>query len=389
MDARFLDGRSARVRSATVEIVDQSLTIAVDGTTHVWPLAGLSVVRQGGEARLSHRTDRDARLVMAVDDWTRLSGAQGTVVERRGRGREVRLVVGLTAFAVSVAAFVFVGVPALSGPMARATPVSFEQRMGQNFDGQMGAIFPDCTGEEGQAILAALGDRIAAQADTPFDVRVRAVQAPMLNAFALPGGPILITDDLIRDAKSPDELAAVVAHEVAHIEKRHVMQAVWRSLGVGLLLDAVVGGGTGAGQQAVILAGQATDLRYGRDAESEADARGQQLLHDLGLSSRGMASFFWRLGGEQEEGDQALTSATEFLSTHPDSTRRAKAARAAERTGAPALTAQEWATVQATCETGSDNPIDSLKRRFGLGGDDAAPDQGQQMRMHGQTGRRP
>jgi len=372
MDARFLDGRSARVQAATVEVVDGTLTIAVGDTVHVWTLKDISVVRQGEEARLSHRSDRDARLVMAEDDWERMSGAQGIAAERRGRGREVRLVVGLTAFAVSVAAFVFVGVPALSGPMARATPVSFEKRMGRNFDVQMGAAFRACDGAEGQAVLAALGDRIAAQADTPFDVRVRAVQAPMLNAFALPGGPILITDDLIRDAQSPDELAAVVAHEVAHIEKRHVMQAVWRSLGVGLLLDAVVGGGTGAGQQAVLLAGQATDLRYGRAAESEADARGQQLLHGLGLSSHGMASFFSRLGGAQDT-DSTLSQATEFLSTHPDSGRRAAVARANARPGAAALTRQEWAAVKGTCETGSGDPIEGLKRRFGLGTDDTTP----------------
>jgi len=367
MDIRFLDGRSARAVGATVEITDGAVRIAGPEGVHVWPLKGLDVVIEGEQARLSHPSNRDARLVMPRVEWDRIGGNHGQALVRRRRGIETRLVVGLAVVAGLVVAFVFFGIPALSGPMARATPVSFEQGMGRNFDVQVGTLFKTCRGQEGQAALAALGDRIASGADTPFDVRVRAVRAPMVNAFALPGGPILITDDLIRDAESPDELAAVVAHEVSHIEKRHVMQAVWRSLGIGLLLDAVVGGGSGAGQQAVLLAGQATDLRYGRDAESEADARGQQLLHVQGLSSQGMASFFARLSGKADGAEtdpDELERLTEFASTHPDSARRAQVARAAERPGAAALTPQEWAAVRASCGPDDEGPLEGVRRRL-------------------------
>ncbi|CAN5365486.1 hypothetical protein BH09PSE1_BH09PSE1_05560 [soil metagenome] len=368
MDIRFLDGRSARALPAAVEIADGLVRITVGDATHDWPFKGLDVVVEGDQARLSHRSDPDARLVMPKAEWTRLGGAHGEAVARRRRGIETHLVVGLTAFAAATIAFVFFGVPALSGPLARATPPSFEVGMGRNFDAQLGAVFKTCDGRPGQEALAGLGRRIASGADTGFDVRVRAVHAPMLNAFALPGGPILVTDDLIRDAKSPDELSAVVAHEVSHIEKRHVMQAVWRSLGIGLLLDAVVGGGSGAGQQAVLLAGQATDLRYGRAAESEADVRGQQLLHKQGLSSRGMASFFARLGGEADRTkDDDFSRVTEFASTHPDSVRRARIARAAERPGAVALSPAEWAAVKASCGKNEDGPIRVIRKRFGLG----------------------
>ena len=248
MSARFLDGRSARAHPAEVEIIDGGLIIRADGTEHAWPLKGISIDRHAGEVRLSHTGARDARLVMPVADWESLSGPVGKSIARRGGRREVSLVLGLAAIGLGVTAFVFWGVPALSGPLARATPVGFEQRMGQNFDNQMGLLFSRCEGSEGQYLLADLGQRIAAETDTPFDVRVRAVHAPMINAFALPGGPVLVTDDLIREARTPDELSAVIAHEVSHIEKRHVMQAVWRSLGIGLLLDAVVGGGSGAGR---------------------------------------------------------------------------------------------------------------------------------------------
>lgn len=365
MQARFLDGKSARPLSAEVEVDGSSVRITADGRIYAWPVKGLNLVIEGDEARLSHRSNRDARLILPEAEWVRIGGDHIEAIARQRRRVETGLVVGLAAFAAATVGFVFFGVPALSGPLARATPPSFEIGMGRNFDAQLGTAFKTCDGREGQQALHDLGKRIAAGADTPFDIRVRAVRAPMLNAFALPGGPILVTDDLIRDAKSPDELSAVIAHEVSHVEKRHVMQAVWRSLGIGLLLDAVVGGGSGAGQQAVLLAGQATDLRYGRDAESEADARGQQLLHKQGLSSKGMASFFARLGKDDGEGDLATVS--EFAATHPNAARRAKAARAAERPGAVALTPAEWTAVKATCGEDEDRLIPVIRRRFGLG----------------------
>lgn len=360
-----------------------TLRIRADDREVAWPLADLTVDIEADQARVSSRKARDARLVLPVGEWSPMIGDRLADRVRLRRRREWWLIGGLTAAAAGVALFVTVGVPVLSGPLARATPVSMETRMGENFNGQVSAIFPTCDDPAAQRTLAALGDRIAAKADTPFDIRVRAVDAPMVNAFALPGGYILVTDDLIREAKTPDELAAVIAHEIAHVEKRHVMQAVWRNFGVGLLLDLVVGGGTGAGQQAVILAGQASELSYSRSAELEADTRGQSLLQADGLSSLGMAPFFERMAGGEKS--SRIGQATEFMNTHPDSQRRARSARAAGRSGQAALTAEDWRTVRSLCAVEeSENPVDRLKRRFGIGDDAPRPDQRLEVRPDGQ-----
>lgn len=359
------------------------LRILAEGHERVWPLRDLTVEIEADQARVSSRKDRDARLVLPVGDWNPMIGDRLAALTRKRRRREWWLIGGLTAAAAGVVLFVTVGVPALSGPVARATPVSMEQRMGDNFNGQISAFFPTCDDQAAQQTIAALGDRIAARADTPFDIRVRAVDAPMVNAFALPGGYILITDDLIREAKTPDELAAVIAHEVAHVEKRHVMQSVWRNFGVGMLLDLVVGGGTGAGQQAVILAGQASELSYSRSAELEADTRGQALLHADGMSSLGMAPFFERMAAGEKH--NSVTDAAEFMNTHPDSRRRAGAARAAQRPGRAALNAEEWAEVKGLCAVEeSENPVERLRRRFGIGDDKTGADQRLEVRPHGQ-----
>lgn len=377
MAARFYDGRSALSHDAEVRLEGDALDIRADGQALLWRLPDLIAEVEADQVRVSNRRERDTRLVLSVEEWTALIGDRLDGRKRERRRREFWLVGGLAAVAGAVMLFVFVGVPILSGPVARATPVSMELRMGENFDAQVGAIFPTCRNEEGQRILSALGDRIAMGADTPFDIRVRAVEAPMVNAFALPGGPVLITDDLISEAESPDELAAVIAHEIAHVEMRHVMQAVWRDLGIGMLLDLVVGGGTGAGQQAVILAGQASDLTYSRDAELEADTRGQALLHAAGLSSQGMAPFFDRMA--RADGSGRLGEAVEFMNSHPDSSRRGRVARAGARPGLSALDAEEWRVVKAVCAAPSDGPVDRLKGRLGLGDGGTLPDQPDQM----------
>lgn len=344
MDALYYDGHTSRPATVALRIVGDRLVFEAPGGAVAWPLAELREERAGDKIRLAWRGD--ARLLFAADDWERL-GRPALGVHRRTRRREIGLVLGLAATGLGFAALIFVGLPLAAGPLARATPPEMEARLGETFEAQLTLGFKPCKGAEGQAALRRIGAALGETAGSPFAIRVQAVNAPFPNALALPGGRILVTDDLIRMSQSPDEVSGVLAHEVAHVERRHVAEAMWRSLGVGMLLDLVVGGGSGAGQQAVLLAAQASDLRYSRKAEEEADRRGMEILHARGLSSEGVPVFFKRLSKEVEGG--AETPFAEFLSTHPDTQRRADAARAMARPGASAMTPEEWAAVRAAC----------------------------------------
>ena len=350
MQGRFYDGVDAGSHAARASFDGRAVTIEANGQTHVWPARELSVDIHGGEARISRRR-ADARLVVSESDWRAVAGLSGAVRSHSAAGGR-GLVIGLVAAAAAVALFVFVGVPLASGPLARATPSAYEARLGESYNAQVSAIFPACEDEAGQAVLDQLGQRIAAESGSVFDIQFRAVHAPMVNAFALPGGYVLVTDDLIAEAETPDELAAVLAHETAHIAQRHSMQAVWRSLGAGMLLDLIVGGGSGAGQQAVLLAGQASELSFGREAETEADAFGRDYLHAAGLSSRGMAPFFERMAAQEVDAPEEVDQMSEWWMTHPNTGRRIEAARAGERDGEPALGAADWRTLQGVCGSG-------------------------------------
>lgn len=342
----FHDGHSARSQEVEVDLGGDALSFVLSGTVHRWPLKGLRSEVMADRVRLALPGGGDGRLVIALSEW-RAAGGAGRKVVQGQRRRESRLVLGLVAVGLSLAALVFVVMPAASGPLARRTPPDLERRIGDSFDAQLGLGLKTCSGAEGQAALARFGHRLQASAAIPFDIRVRAVRAPFANAMALPGGRILVTDQLIAMTRSPDELSAVIAHEVAHVERRHVMQAMWRSLGAGLVLDLVVGGGSGAGQQAIMLASSASSLRYDRQAEDEADARGMELLQAEGLSTEGMAPFFLRVAAN--DGEKTKSPLRELASNHPDSLRRAEVSAARARPGAAAFDPQAWRDIRQTC----------------------------------------
>jgi Zn-dependent protease with chaperone function len=345
--AQFFDGKTARPRQLDLSIAGGRLLGSdAEGDLLDWPLDGVSASQLPGARLRLQAPNEDQRLTVDAAEWAAFAPFEHS--GRTATAGEWKLIVGLTGGALGFAALIFLGVPAAAGPLARITPPAFEARIGENMEKQLTLVLRPCNDQPAaSAQLNALGRVLSEDADTPFNIRVRAVRAPMVNAFALPGGTVLVTDRLIAEAKGPDELAGVLAHEIAHVERRHVMHSVWRSMGMGLLLDAMVGGGTGAGQQAVLLAGGVTEQRFSRTLESEADARAIEILRSKDISTAGLADFFDRLADKRAS--RAAKDVAEWFATHPDSERRSSKVRAAAKAGRPALSAAGWQELKQIC----------------------------------------
>jgi len=219
--------------------------------------------------------------------------------------------------------------------VARAIPYSWEQKLGDAISGDFAERA--CRSAAGQQALDALAKRLS-PSDKPM--RIGVVNIPLVNAVALPGGRILIFRGLIDKAASPDEVAGVLAHEIGHVEHRHVMIALLRRFGVGLLIGS--GGRAGEYGQALL------ESRYSRKAESEADAYSIAHLRQAGISPQATADFFARLG----KGEPNMPGFMVYLASHPPSAeRRKRFAEGATTMGAtrPALTISEWTAVRAMC----------------------------------------
>ncbi|MFN8610021.1 MAG: M48 family metallopeptidase [Vulcanimicrobiota bacterium] len=147
---------------------------------------------------------------------------------------------------------------------------------------------------------------------------VHLVKDPQVNAFALPGGQIIICTGLLESAQGGDELVGVLAHEVQHVVGRHGVRAIYSQLRWQLALTVLVGDSSQLHAQLLSSATFLAGLSYSRDSESEADRQGIALLAQLQWPQQGLVKFFQRLDRQQGEMERHL----KYLSTHPASAER-------------------------------------------------------------------
>jgi predicted Zn-dependent protease len=156
----------------------------------------------------------------------------------------------------------------------------------------------------------------------PFDFKFFLVKSPVFNAFSLPGGYILINTGVFEDLDSEDELAGVLAHEIAHTLRRHVakriesikrLQLSTTALTIAALLLGGAQAGAVVGYTSAALA-QTKLLAYSREDEREADTLGMQILVKAGYSPWGMVKLMEKLS---QKGDLAVQLNYRYLLTHP------------------------------------------------------------------------
>lgn len=174
--------------------------------------------------------------------------------------------------------------------------------------------------------LQRMGYRLLEHMNPPFaNYQFILIKDPNINAFAAPGGYVVINSGLVLAADNASELASVIAHELAHINQRHISRAIdesqrmqWPMLAAmlaSILLSATAGGQAGqAAMSASTAYGIQNQLQFSRDFEREADRIGIRALASAGFDPAGMPSFFEKL---QNWNRLQGGSPMEFLSTHP------------------------------------------------------------------------
>ncbi len=140
-----------------------------------------------------------------------------------------------------------------------------------------------------------------------------------INAFALPGGHIVIQAGLVRHAGNAEEILGVVGHEMAHVTKRHVVKGILQKFGTYFLLNIFLGEIGEWGDVIVNGGAEVLALSYSRDMESEADEWGVKYLRNAGIDPKGLVAFFNTLN--RHYGKQ---TSLKLLSTHPPTEERIK-----------------------------------------------------------------
>ena len=226
--------------------------------------------------------------------------------------------------------------PATGGRMLSLVSERQEIEMGQEAKLAIPAAYGLYDDEDLQAYVDSVGQALAAvseRPDLPWSFEI--VDDPVINAFALPGGPIFLARGIMLHFNSEAEMASVLGHELGHITARHIVEALSRQQLVGGLLGAGMILAPGIRPFGDILGGAAglMFLKYGRDDERQSDLLGHRYMTRLGYDPD-MATEMFRILERQREASGS--SIPEWQSSHPDPGDRVVAAEArAEADGHP------------------------------------------------------
>jgi Zn-dependent protease with chaperone function len=362
--AHYFDGTSSARHNVTLEAAPDGLRIVgADGALIAqWPYSDLRAqsapdhmmrLRRAGGPELARLEIHDPVLIAKIDDYADSLDRTGST-ERRLR----KYVIGWSlAAAVSLVLVGVFGLPALSDRIAPLIPFSVEQRLGATMDQQVRAMLdPGQSGQTfecglsdpekpGRAALDRLIGKLESAAGLPIPLKAAAVRKRDANAIALPGGHIYVFEGLIRQSRSPDELAGVIAHEVGHVAHRDGTRSLLQAAGLSFLFGMLLGDFTGGGL-VVIAARTVVQSAYSRDVESAADRYGVNLMAKANADPRALATILDRITGTAEPGSKILLD-------HPQTKDRVVAinaeASALSSKMAPLISAADWAALKRIC----------------------------------------
>ena len=364
VDARYFDGLSAQRRQVFVSLDAQNRRLIIHDRSgaevDIWPLETLRRLRDDagiglvlcsgavdlGEARL---VLSNARAIAAIK--AACPNLSKTTVAGRTWGI---LALWLGASATALALMIFVIVPALAGRLAVFIPPEREARIGSAVLRQIERILSKeeagvwrCTNPKGQAALEHMVRALQHGQEFPYAIQVGVVDHKMINAFALPGGYIIVMRGLIEMAETPEQLAAVMAHELGHVAQRDPIVHALRAAGTAGLLSLVLGDATG-GTVLALIGEQLITAKNSRDVEARADDFALAQLAKAGVSPEALAEFFELLLQEIKDPDFGMG----WMSSHPPSAARAAHARDAVQTAQnynKTVSSEEWQAIQQIC----------------------------------------
>lgn len=325
---------NGRTLGGHVEVSGDLIRFSTGTETVEMPLSGLKVTRGGHNNEhifLEHpaqpgwsvsTTDRQLLAHPALQGHAEIAPQLKTLPrEHHTRG----LVVACAVILALVLGFIIALVLSrewLVEKIANRIPVSWEVNLGEGLYKEIKSseeIVSDPAREKEIATITA--PLLEAAGTNVYNFQFHIINDTNINAFAIPGGHIFIHTGLLHAADTPEEVAGVLAHEIAHVTRRHGFRSIINSAGLYLIVQFFFGDATGA--MAALTEGSRLLLEqsYSRDFEREADDAGWDYLVKANVDPRGMIRFFKRMKEEEAKNPQ-LAGALQLLNTHPASDER-------------------------------------------------------------------
>jgi predicted Zn-dependent protease len=331
--ATYFDGRTSRPRAVTLRwhTLDGMLEIAGEDVAVRQPRRDVTIESRLGRGPRFIRFADGGRC--EVDDNEALDAVIATWAPQRGARWLHRLETSWRLVAVAVVALgalawvaIQFGLPWGARKVALMLPAELTRALGdhalETLDRSM--LSPTTLTHERQLALRAQFDAFlkAAGETTPYRIEFRSMKGQGANAFALPSGTIVISDELVLLAEDDREIVAVLAHECAHVRHRHVLRAVLQNSAVLVIFALVTGDASSTAAFGGALPAFLLQSKFSREFEREADADAVEKLRAAGLDPAHLATILGRLSASHGENDSAIPG---YARSHPPTPERINA----------------------------------------------------------------
>lgn len=320
LKATFFDGTVREGRPVTIELLSESIKIQTIGIEYTSPLYWqVNQIKQLRHHKpqcvmLQHTVTTKLYLELSKDDFTtqvapyyRNYSLIHPVKEKSGSALKPILVFVSIVLAFFACLYFFI-VPWAAEQFATVVPKETEVEIGDNLF--KSTIAEYTVNDSATKLINAFFRQMKRPQD--YDIRITVVKNAQVNAFAMPGGNIVVFDGILNKMDAYPQLAALLGHEFSHVQHRHTTRSIFRSLGNYLFITAILGDVGGVAGIIGEHANSLKDLGYSRSLEHEADEEGFKLLVQNNIDPQGMLQLFEKL--EEETKGQEVP---EFLSSHP------------------------------------------------------------------------
>ncbi|MEK6592249.1 MAG: M48 family metallopeptidase [Pseudomonadota bacterium] len=357
ISADFFDGRSSRRRQVTIAVKDGKVTVSGDGMAFEVPVAEVKISARmsgmprrlefpGGAAAVVHDNEAvDRAFAVAV---------RKTLAHRLESHAGIVVAALILTIALCWSGYQY-GVPWAAREAAMRLPANLESSIAEEGLKALDELLfrPSTLNARHRAALAQTFAALRDASGLPVSVRLELRDGKLIgaNALALPGGIVVVTDPLARLLGDEDQIAAVLAHELGHIQHRHSLRYILQDSIVALAAMAIYGDASAVAGIAATVPTALVHARYSQGFEREADEYAYELLRKTGRSPRALGLALSALeagaenggesnardksdaegGGVNDTGKRPRARDFGYLSTHPSTRERVQAAEAAAR----------------------------------------------------------
>ncbi len=357
VSANYFDGQSAKDHPVTLDMNGTDLLFSgTDVSPTRWSLNGLYPLdppSPGQPFRLTHVERPGARLILRDEAFIKTLVASSSHLKGGYSWADISHVFGwIIGGLVAVATITYICMALLPDRIAKILPNDWRNRVGRQMETAVVEGARICSTPKGDAALSTMIDNLAQGAPDMPPISVHIYDVPILNAFAVAGGNIIMTRELIEKADAPEEVAGVLAHEIGHVYHLHPEAQLVRLTGMQVLASIFTG--SNGGNTTTNAALLATILTYSRSAEAEADAYARETMVKASIDPMGLKVFFekiLKIQGDMKGSSSTFKALGNLFSTHPGTEERIKEITPlpAGQVAVPALTPDEWQALKTIC----------------------------------------